>query len=284
MYLNTGKTLCQAVTNFKNNDTQAIVEINSGLSKKGFWSGTNLIGITEIAEQYKFAKNCEINGLSLGIAKAKASSSNIQPFIDIKVYEGTDKPQILLYSGSYDIRKFVSDAMNFIPFSNPVKTNGNFFVSVALSNLTAADTLIVYMANRKSDSSNSFFLKNNTGWTTYNTQNLLGNGSALLTELLACNVDDPFNSNEILAQESRVRLYPNPLNGSTELKIVTDDPIDCPDEVEVFDLLGKVQSITISSYGSNKLGLNFSGKRPGIYVVRLMAGGRQIDEKITYLP
>jgi len=283
-YMYSGKSLCKPVTNFKNTDTQAIVEINGGVTKKGYWSGTNTAGITEIAEQYKFAKNCEIHGVSLGIAKVKVSSSNAQPFINIKVFEGTSKPETLVRSETYDIRNLVTDAMNYIAFASPVKTNGNFYISVGLSNLTSADTLIVYMANRKSDTTNSFFLKNNSGWTTYNTQNLLGNGSALLTELVACNIDDPFNSNQLLVENAGAKLYPNPLIGNTELKVITNDPIDCPENVEVFDLLGKSQNIAITNYSENKLGLNFSGKRPGIYVVRLMAGGRQIEEKISYFP
>lgn len=283
MTLNTGKTLCTAVTNFLNSDTQAILQINSGL-KKGYWSGTNLAGFTEFAEKYSFSKNCDVQGITFGIASVKIHSTETVPNIDIHVYEGQNNPEKLLYSESYDIRKFYPDAMNYIPFKSSVLTTGNFFVSFNISNLPSSDTLVVYMANRKLDKTNSFYLKNSDGWSSYNSQNLNGNGSALLTELIACNVDDPFSSEKTLTDIAGARFFPNPLSESSELKIQTEDEIECADEISVFDLLGKKQNIPCRLINPNNLSLDFSGKIPGIYLVHLEAGGRQITEKITYIP
>lgn len=283
MYLYSGKTLCTAKTNFLNSDTQAILQINTGL-KKGYWSGTNLAGFTEFAEKYSFSKNCEVQGITFGIASVKIHTNEIVPNIDIRIYEGADKPEKLLYSESYDIRQFYPDAMNYIPFKSSVLTTGNFFVSFNISNLPSSDTLVVYMANRKLDKTNSFYLKNSNGWSTYSTQNLNGNGSALLTELIACNVDDPFSSEKLLTELSGARFYPNPVSGNSELNIQTDDEIECADEISVFDLLGKKQNIPCRLINPNNLSLNFSGKIPGIYLVHLEAGGRQITKKITYIP
>lgn len=283
MYLNSGKTLCKATTNFLNNDTQAIMEIKNGISKKGYWSGTNSAGITEIAEQYKFAKNCEIHGVSLGIAKVKVANASLPANINVKVYQGATKPENMVYSEQFDTRKFVANAMNYITFSTPVKAVGNFYVSVDLTTLSSSDTLVVYMANRKSDYTNSFYLKNTSGWTTYNTQNLSGLGSALLTELVSCNVDDPLGIAP-LSQLSGLKVFPNPLSGSAELKVITDKPIDCREDVRVFDLLGKEQDVVVSDYGPNEIGLRFTGKRPGVYFVRIETGGQQLVEKISYFP
>lgn len=283
MTLNTGKTLCTAMTNFLNSDTQAILQINSGL-KKGYWSGTNLAGFTEFAEKYSFSKNCEVQGITFGIASVKVHSTETVPNIDIRVYEGQNSPEKLLYSESYDIRQFYPDAMNYIPFKSSVLTTGNFFVSFDISNLPSSDTLVVYMANRKLDKTNSFYLKNDGGWSSYNSQNLNGNGSALLTELIACNVDDPFSSEKTLTDIVGARFFPNPVSGTSELKIQTDDQIECADEISVFDLLGKRQSIPYQLINSNNLSFNFSGKNPGIYLVHIEAGGRQITKKVTYVP
>ena len=283
MTLNTGKTLCTAVTNFLNSDTQAILQINSGL-KKGYWSGTNMAGFTEFAEKYSFSKNCEVQGITFGIASVKIHSTETVPIIDIRVYEGQNNPEKLLYSESYDISQFYPDAMNYIPFKSSVLTTGNFFVSFNISNLPSSDTLVVYMANRKLDKTNSFYLKNDNGWSTYNSQNLSGNGSALLTELIACNVDDPFSSEKTLTDIPGARFYPNPVSGTSELNIQTEDEIECAEEISVFDLLGKRQSIPYQIINSNNLSLNFSGKSPGIYFVHLEARGRQITGKVTYIP
>lgn len=282
MFLNSGKTLCKPITNFKDNDTHAAIQISNGLTKKGYYSGSNLIGFTEFAEQFKFSKNCEIQGVSLGIAKVKANPLNTNSSIAVQVYSGVDKPETLLYTEKFVINRFYNDAMNYISFQNPVKTKGNFFISYDISQLQAGDTLVVYMANRKADVTNSFFLKNQAGWSTYNSQNLNGNGSALLTELSACNFDDSLGI--FISDLKEARFFPNPLNGGSILNVQTIDTIECPEDLAVFDLLGKKQEIPFTQNGQNSLSLNFAGKRPGIYLIHLNAGGRSVVGKVAYIP
>jgi len=284
MPMNSGKNLCSPVTNFKDKDTHEAVQIISGLTKKGYYSGSNLVGFTDFAEQYKFAKNCEIHGVTLGIAKAKTNPLYANSYINVQVFQGQDKPETLLYSEKFDINKFWPDGMNYLPFKTTVKTVGNFFISYNISQMHNGDTLAVYMANRTADVTNSFFLKNSTGWLTYNSQNINGNGSALLTELIACNIDDPLSIEEFKTDLAEARFFPNPLNGGSLLTIQTVNSVDCPEEIIVSDLLGKQVSIPITQTGLNTMTLNFSGKRPGIYLVRMESGGRTIVGKIAYIP
>jgi len=280
---NSGKTLCSPATNFKDNDTYSATQISNGIIKKGYFTGTNLSGFTDFAEQFKFSKNCEVQGVTLGIAKVKTNPLFAQSFITVQVYAGTDKPTTLLYSEKFDIKKFYSDAMNYLPFQKSVKISGTFFITYNIQDLNQGDTIAVYMANRKSDTTNSFYLKNSSGWLTYNSQNNYGNGSALLTELIACNVDSPTTIDSI-ENGSLAKFYPNPLNGNAYLTVRTVSQIDSPESTVVYDILGKEQNISNSLKGPNELLLNFAGKRPGFYFVHIEAGGRQIVGKIAYIP
>jgi lysyl endopeptidase len=290
MYSGSGETQCKAYTNFKESDTQAAMQITSGLTKKGYWSGSNSAGYTDFAEQFKVSKtadikkNCEVQGITFGIAKVKINPAYENTSIDIQVYSGTDKPETLLYTESYPIKKFYNDAMNYIAFKTPVKTIGNFFVSYNISKLHPGDTLVVYMANRKSDVTNSFFIKNQSGWKNYNAYNLNGNGSAILAEVITCNIDDPNDIPNFNTDLPEASFFPNPISGTSLLNIQTVDPIECEEEIAVYDLLGKKQNIPITFNGQNKLILNFAGKRPGIYLVNLEAGGRTIVGKLAYIP
>ena len=284
MYINSGKTLCKPYTNFKDNDTHTAIPITNGLTTKGYYSGTNLDGFTEFAEQFKFSKNCVVQGVSLGIAKVKTNPLSTSSLINVQVYSGTDFPQTLLYSEQFDINRFYTDAMNYIPFQNPVSTQGNFFISYDISQLQAGDTLVVYTANRKADVTNSFFLKNPSGWSKYNSQNLNGNGSALLTELTACDVDDPLIIDEVKTISPEASFFPNPLYGNSVLNVKTNEAIDCTDEIEVFDLMGKKQEVQTILTDSNNARFNFSGMRNGIYFIRMNAGGHAIVGKIAYIP
>ena len=280
---NTGTNLCKPVTNFENSESYAAIQIVNATTKKGYFSGTNVAGYTDFAEKFTFSSSCEVQGISLGIAKAKTNTAFTTSFINIQVYGGSDKPTTLLYSKNFDINKFYVDGMNYLPFDIPVKTTGNFFITYNIQELHPGDTLAVYMANRPRDTTNSFFLKNNNGWSAYNTQNPQGNGSALLSELIACNINlstkvDSFDN------EVDVIIFPNPMNGTSILTVKTKNNIDSPGNTKVYDLLGKEQNISFIIKGPNELTLNFSGKSRGIYFVHIEAGGRSIVGKVAYIP
>lgn len=282
MVLNSEKTTCRSETNFKDNDIYASIPISEGAISKSYWSGTNSAGITEFAEQFKFASSCIIQGISMGIAKAEINSIYKNSYIDVNVYQGIDAPDKLIYTEKFNINKFYNDAMNYLSFTTPVKTTGNFYISCNISKMNAGDSLVVYMANRKGDVTNSLFLKDKNGWETYNSLSNNKNGSALLVELIACNVNDTITP--IDPDLSRARFFPNPVNGNSTLTIETVDQIDCLEDVAVYDLLGKKQNITCLQIALNKLTMNFAGKRAGIYFIRLQTGGKNIVGKISYLP
>lgn len=279
---NSGATLCQPITNFKNSDFHDALQIREGGVRKGYFGGTNSAGFTDFAEQYKFSESCEIQGVSLGIAKVKTSPLFAESMINVKVYEGENAPVNLLYSKNFNVKNFYPGAMNYLAFDVPVKTTGNFFITYDLKEMHQGDTLAVYLAKRINDPTNSFFLKNSTGWLPYNTQNTLGNGSALLTELTACNIDSP-TVIDTTDKDTEAVFYPNPLVGNADLKITAKSEITSPERVKVYDLMGKDQNISVNLKGPKELLMNLSGLRSGVYFIHIIAGGRHVVGKIAYI-
>lgn len=279
-YLN--PNLCMPYTNIKDSDAYYARQIITNLiTKKGYWSGTNTEGYTDFAEQYKVNKNCEIQGITLGIAKNKRNGSQLKSFIDVSVFRGKNKPEILVYTESFDVSRLWPDAMNYLAFSTPVKVWGEFFVTYNVSKMNNGDTIAVYMANRKSEP-NSFFLKNSTGWVNYNSQNINGYGSALVTELIACNIDSPTSIDGLSVENKSSPFFPNPLTGSKLLILTTIDEIECFDEIAIYDLLGKRQNLNFSIENPYKISFSFKGYRSGIYFVHVISGGKKIVGKIAY--
>ncbi|HET6559383.1 MAG TPA: trypsin-like peptidase domain-containing protein [Prolixibacteraceae bacterium] len=277
-----GAELCQPITNFKNGDFHDALQISVGGTRRGYYGGTNTAGFTDFAEQYTIQGSCEVQGVSLGIGRAKVNSASAQSFISVQVHEGSTLPGTLLYSQRFNIGDFYPEAMNYLAFNRPVKTSGNFFISYNVQELHAGDTLAVYLAKRAQDTSNSFFMKNASGWLSYNTQNAQGNGSALLTELIVCDVEGT-TVIDSLDKDSGAVFFPNPVTGDADLVVTTKDQIAYPESIVVYDLLGRVQNISYSFRSSNELLLNFSGMRSGVYFIHFVAGGRPIVGKIAYI-
>lgn len=282
-YLYTDEDICTAVTNILTSDyNYTAPQIIVNQVKKGYWTGSNAVGYTEFGEQYNFAKNCVIQGITLGVAKMKTSSQNSTHNIRISVYSGTATgPGTSLYSQTYDIRSLYVGAMNYLAFNTPVKAEGTFYVAYDVSGLQQGDTLALYMSNRAVEP-NTFFLKDASGWHTYSSQNQFDFGS-LLTELVACNVNDPL----IIppwTTKSDARFFPNPLSGNSWLNVQTSRAIDCPDDIDVFDLLGKKLSVRVEEVDSSYVRLNFAGQKAGVYFIRLDSNGHSVIGKISYVP
>jgi len=174
--------------------------------------------------------------------------------------------------------------MNYFSFSQPVKTSGNIFVSFNVSKISAGDSLVVYMAKRSSDATNSYFARNKNAWNSYNSLNILGSGSALLTELVACNVDDPLGKTDIETDLVNNKTFPNPLNQTSKINVETANELNSCLDVKVFDLLGKIQNVPYSITGHNSLKINFLGNKPGIYLVYVETENESFTHRISYIP
>jgi hypothetical protein len=277
---------CVPFTNLKNEDTYEAKQIVANNVKKGYYSGTNKLGYTNFAEKYQTTKNLEVSGVSLGIARLRTNCEFTGCYVNLQIYSGNDVPERLIYTETFDAQKLYLGAMNYLQFKKPIQTAGTFFVSYSIEQLHEHDTLVVFMAKRiTSDKTNSFFIKDNEIWKSYTAINPEEGGSALVTELIGCNVDNPSAIDDLLlADISKARIFPNPLRGNSYLSIVADDEIDCLEDIAVYDLVGKKQILDVMQKGSKEFMLNFSGKQPGTYLLHFEAGGRQIVGKVVYIP
>ena len=94
----TGEELCGAFANLDDNDEYSMIPALNGGKFSGYWGGTNSIGISEIMEHFSIDGNETLSGISLGVAKFKNKVTSNNSEITIKVYNGTQKPEQLIYS------------------------------------------------------------------------------------------------------------------------------------------------------------------------------------------
>jgi len=277
-----GESKCKVLTNLLSTDKQGLFLITETIPTDGYWSGTNTKDYKEFAEKFVGIKSCNIQGVSMGIAKKYRSSEATDQKITVKVYDGNDTPTTLLHSQEFVINSMVDDAMNYFAFNKQVSTTGNFFISYSLNLLNVTDTFAVYNAKREL-ADNTFFLKNSLGWKDYKTTKSTSSGTALVMEVVACNVIYVHSQRDILYNENSLSVFPNPIAINAEFTVRTNFDIHNSTIIRVYDLLGKDTPYRLTSIEKNSIKLMLEEKRAGIYFVVVENEGKRYTEKISII-
>lgn len=273
--------LCGAFTNLNDDDSHELIALTSSEEFAGYWGGTNDVGITEFVEQFSIKGNEQLSGVSLGIGKIEKEQISTVSEIRVKVYNGSTLPQRLIYSKVVLLNDLVEDAMNFIDFGEIVEPDDTFFVGFELSNMQPLDTFVVYQSLRPANTDNYFYFKKDGAWQSFEDANLGYNSVVNAFELLACNLDDTISGTPETELPTEIKTYPNP----TQDRITFEANSEIlPDNIEVFNLIGKKVEVSISNIDIYRLEINLSGNTPGIYFVRFYTGGKYVTKKISFVP
>ncbi len=276
-----GKDLCAAFTNLNDNDIhENVALIKSGVFS-GYWGGTNSAGITEFVEKFSIYGNEQLSGISLGVGKINKDPDSTQSQITIKVYDGNEYPETLIYSEKIFIKDLVQDAMNFIGFSEIVEPSDTFYVGFELSNTLPLDTFVVYQSMRPANTENFFYFKQNGIWQSYKDESLGYNSIVNVFELVACNVDDTLNDTPIIDNPDGILVFPNPTQ--SVFTIVANSDIS-EENISVFNVIGQTIEVQMSKIQERKIEINLSGNVPGVYFIRLNTSQGYISRKVSFVP
>ncbi len=277
----TDELKCGVLTNFTVADTTQLERINDNDPTQGYWTGTNTGGYFEFAEKFSGLNSCDISGVSVGVAGSYVENPGMDVFFGIKVYEGDDVPETLLHSQNFTLSLMAEDAMNYLAFDNTVNVSGTFFISFSVSQLNEADTLVVYSAKRDV-ADNTLFLKDNYGWEEYNVANSTSAGTALLMEVVACNIDGETDGGFVPVDILTV--FPNPVSSGGTLNVYSSETIEKPEQAIICDLLGKQIPFQILSKAENNFKLQLRDTRMGIYLLQVEINGKKYAKKILFIP
>ncbi len=262
-----GADLCGAFTNFTDDDVHENLLIEPQDETKGYWGGTNDYGFISFAEQFTFDSESELSGVSLGVSKAYVQNQFTGSTIRIDVYAGETSPEGLLYSQNYDLKDIDEGVMNYFGFDEPVAASGDFFIAYSIDNVQPADTFAVFIATRL-DTYNSFFIKDGEEWYSYPDKSGMTEGSSILMEAILCNIDTASSNTEIIDTSFVAKVYPNPLRSGQKLMVEFDRQV-FPNNIQVFDLMGRQVDCAYSQMDDTFITFDFSGKRPGIYIISI---------------
>jgi V8-like Glu-specific endopeptidase len=259
-----GENYCNSFTHLVDGDTPALAPMKDTLGNLlGFWGGTNQAGISEYTEKYTIKGNEILSGISIGVARIIKNTSG-SGYITVKVYNGNQAPESLIYSKDVQVSSLVANAMNLVSFDQAVQPADTFFIGFDVSKVNSAATIVVYFANRKNNN-NSVFFKQNNLWVDYHqaTDTL---SAAMALELLACNIMDDISDTPVVNQPADLLVFPNP--ASTVMRIRSKSEFKGED-VSIVDLLGRSISLRIEKTGLTEAKVDLTGNSQGIYFLRI---------------
>lgn len=277
----TSENLCLAFTNLTDKDIHDNIPLIYSGEFSGYWGGTNNLGITEFAERFSLPGNEILHGISLGVGKIDLFGINNDSEIEINVYNGSDLPETVIHSITVKVNSLVTDAMNFIEFSEPVEPADTFFVGFELTGMNSRDTLVVYQSLRPDTLNNFFFFKQDESWYDFKSANTENYSMVNVFELVACNVETVVNDTPIVSKPLEALVYPNPARSVFTFE--AGQTID-PENISVFNLIGKEIRVTLTNHRDKKIQIDLSGNIPGIYFIRLKTGKGIITRKVSYIP
>lgn len=278
---NVDENRCGAFTNLTDLDTYANVPIVNSGQFSGYWGGSNSYGVTEIVEHFSVPGNEQLSGVSFGVGKIKTTGTNNQSEITVKVYNGSNLPESLIYSEKIKIKNLVANAMNFIGFSEIVEPKDSFFIGFELSNIQATDTFVIYQSLRKSYEINTSYVKKDNQWMTFNDANASGKSMTNIMELVACNIGEITTDTPLVNNPMEILLYPNP---TKSVFVLEAGQQISENSIQVFNLIGQGIQTKITKRTSRKVEINLEGNIPGVYLVRLKHDSGFVARKISFVP
>ncbi len=276
---NTKEDLCTAFTHLNDADEHGNIAITVSGETKGYWGGTNSVGIDEFVERFAIDGNEILDGVAFGVGRLE--SNNPDNKITVKVYNGNRIPEQLIYTKDVFVNNWAEDAMNFVGFDELVEPADTFFVGFELSGINANDTFAIYQSLRQNEqATNHFYLKQNGSWQSFAAMNTENFAMVNVIELVACNYS-LITDTPIVEQPENVWLYPNPTAGALTLE--SDNEID-PNNISVYNLIGQAIETEVEQTDMYRVKINLSGKTPGVYFVRFSYGDSYVTRKISYVP
>ncbi len=276
-----GEEFCMAFTNLEDTDEHENVVLYEGAREAGYWGGSNTLNITEFAERFFVPGDEQLYGISLGVGLIELSNPLSTSEITIKIYSGRFSPESVIYSQKVLINSLVADAMNFIGFDRIVEPTDTFFVGFELSKLQPEEEFVVYQSLRQPEKENFFWFKQNNTWFDFQNTNSDGHSMSNVMELLACNVNEPAPKKQLVNKPGESVVYPNPVQGIFTFEA---GQIIIPENIRVFNLIGKEVRVRKFNLQGKKIQLDLSGNNPGVYFVRFNAAAGTISQKVVYIP
>lgn len=265
---------CDTVTNV--GDTEDFTYYSFGGSTWGFWTGHNGYGFSRFADKFT-TSNTEIEGIFLAVAKSHAANANSK--ITAKVWQTGTLPGTTLCSKDEYINNIDAGYWNYIQFTTPYISTGNFYAGFEIY-YTYADTFAIYNAElRGAGQTNTAYTYYSSAWHPY------PDASSDFTTSLAMYVavcDPSSGETKIIPVNDNSVIFPNPANDIINIGFGAGTGNTA--SVFIYDYTGKILYENIyNDTRSGPVSIQTSHLPEGLYIIRIESAGNITSKVISII-
>lgn len=250
--------------------------------------GNNSSGMTEFVEKYQSIGNATLHGVYLLTAVTK---KNINPEVEVVVYSGADRPETILYTEKFQPtytntsrgggfietdKPLERSQESFIPFSDPVRIDGSFFVGYRILTDASEETYFsAFNLPKGKATQNTTWVKDKNGWAAADQHAGISFKTSLFVDPVVSYLEPVGNVN--VATQNDVLLF----IGADRRSIHTILPGGVSKgELSIYSVDGKL--VYKQHLNVNQGSFVVSGITPGVYVAKVSYDHQIYTQKVLF--
>ncbi len=236
-------------------------------------AGNNNVGITHFVEKFENSGQKQILGFYFVASDGDPAST-----VNTTIWHGHELPETEIYSEPLLIKNWtyssyvpwgaiggtypkdsLSMQENFVYFPEPITVNGNYFIGFEVNNDADTPDFGLLLSHQNS-ADNAYYY--DTQWRSYTQLADYNKATTLWIDPVVQN--DTTTSLKQITHTPKLKVYPNPVSNG---ELLTIESNEMPQQICIYDFLGRPMPFTISNTTDNKTQLNISKLSSGIYIV-----------------